>query len=160
MAIMDLFNRTPTPNIAQRESPFLSVIPTTITVWHSQGSIYIYIYYIYNAFFKFTKIQKWFICFTINLQILFFFSIKDLLQCFFLENVLLDIAIDERVFMTWRKHSDEVPNIFIDNTNKLSEGVCNAAFRLRRRFTRTSYVQRDVLEFAWKNQNEMTRFVF
>ena len=64
------------------------------------------------------------------------------------ENVLQGIAIDERVLMMWKKHSDVVLDVFIDNTNILSEKVGDAALRLRRRFMRTSYVPRDVLESA------------
>ncbi len=52
--------------------------------------------------------------------------------------------------MIWKKHSDGVPNVLIDNTNILSEGVGNAALRLRRRCMRTSYVPRDMLESATK----------
>ena len=54
------------------------------------------------------------------------------------------IAIDERVLMMWKKHSDGVPNVLIDNTHILSEGDGNATLHLRRRFMRTSYVPRDV----------------
>jgi len=50
--------------------------------------------------------------------------------------------------MMWRKHSDGVPNVLIDNTNILSEGAGNAALRLRRRFMRTCYVPQDVPESA------------
>ncbi len=50
--------------------------------------------------------------------------------------------------MMWRNHSDGVLDILIDNTNILSEGACNAALRLRRRFMRTGYVPRDVPQFA------------
>ena len=70
--------------------------------------------------------------------------------CVFLENLLQGIVIDERVLMIWRKHSDGVPNVLIDNSNILSEGVGNAALRLRRRFMRTGYVPRDVPESATK----------
>ncbi len=66
----------------------------------------------------------------------------------FLKYVLLGIAIDERVLMMWRNLSDGVPNVLIDNTNILFEGVGNVALRLRRRFKRTGYVPRDVLESA------------
>jgi hypothetical protein len=48
----------------------------------------------------------------------------------FFENELQGIAIDERVLMMWRKHSDGVPNVIIDNTNILSEGPGNGALRL------------------------------
>ena len=50
--------------------------------------------------------------------------------------------------MMWRKHFDGVPDALIDNTNILSEEAGNAALRLRRRFMRTSYVPRNVPEFA------------
>jgi hypothetical protein len=73
----------------------------------------------------------------------------------FLEYVLQRIAIDERVLMMWRKHSDGVPNAFIDNTNILFEGVGNAALRLRRRFMRTCYVPRDMPEFATNASSEL-----
>ncbi len=58
------------------------------------------------------------------------------------------IAIDERVLMMWRNHSDGVLDILIDNTSILFEGVGDAALRLRRRFMRTGYVPRDVPESA------------
>ena len=48
--------------------------------------------------------------------------------------------------MMWRKHSDGIPNVLIDNTNILPEGAGNAALRLRRRFMRIGYVPRGVLE--------------
>ncbi len=63
-------------------------------------------------------------------------------------SVLQGIAIDERVLMMWRNHSDGVPEILIDNTSILSKGAGDAALRLRRRFIRTGYVPRDVPEFA------------
>jgi hypothetical protein len=109
------------------------------------------------SFFKFSKIQNWYICFTFNLQINFFlfFSINDLLQCVFLENVLQGIAINERVLMMWRKYSDGVPNVLIDNTNILSEGAGIAVLRLRRRFMRTSYVPQDVQESATNASSEL-----
>ena len=44
----------------------------------------------------------------------------------FLEYILQGIAIDERVLMMWRKHSDGVPNVLIDITNILSKGAGNA----------------------------------
>ena len=69
-------------------------------------------------------------------------------MCVFLENVLQGIAIDERVLMVWWKHSDGVPNVFIENTSILSEGVGNAALRLRRHFMRTCYGPQDVPESA------------
>ena len=59
-------------------------------------------------------------------------------MCVFLQNVLRGIAIDERVLMMWRKYSDGVPNVLIDNTDILSKGAGNATLRLRRRFMRTS----------------------
>ena len=73
----------------------------------------------------------------------------------FHENVLQGIAIDERVLIMWRKHSDGVPNVLIDNTNILCEGAGNAVLRLRRRFVRTSYVPRDVPEFATNASSEL-----
>ena len=48
--------------------------------------------------------------------------------------------------MMWKKHSDGVPNVLIDNTNILSKKAGNTALRLRRRFMRTGYVPRDVRE--------------
>ena len=60
--------------------------------------------------------------------------------------MFIEYAIDERVLMMWKKHSDGVPNVFIDNTNILSENVGDAPLRLWRRFMRTSYVPRDVPE--------------
>ena len=57
------------------------------------------------------------------------------------------IAIDGRVLIMWKKHSDGVPDVLIDSTNILSEETGNAALRLRRRFMRTGYtVPRDVPE--------------
>ena len=50
--------------------------------------------------------------------------------------------------MLWKKHSDGVPGVLIDNTNILFEGVGNVALRLRRVFMRTSYVPRDVSEYG------------
>ena len=67
-------------------------------------------------------------------------------MCVFLENVLQGIAIDECVFMMWKKHFDGVPDVLIDNTHVLYEETGNAALRLRRRFMRTGYVLRDVPE--------------
>jgi hypothetical protein len=76
---------------------------------------------------------------------------NDLFQCLFFEYVLQGIVIDERVLMMWKKHSNGVPNVLSDNTNiLLYEGVGNVAMRLRRRFTRTCYVPRDVPESATK----------
>jgi hypothetical protein len=66
----------------------------------------------------------------------------------FLEYVWQGIAIDERVLMMWRKRSEGVPNVLIDNTNILFEEAGNAALRLRRRFMRTSYMPRDVPKSA------------
>ncbi len=60
------------------------------------------------------------------------------------------IAIDERVLMMWKKHSDGVPDVLIDNTNILSKGAGSAALRLRRRYMREGYVPRDVPESATK----------
>jgi hypothetical protein len=68
----------------------------------------------------------------------------------FLEYVFKGIVVDERVLMMWKKHSDGVPNVLIDNANILSKGVGNASLRLRRRFMHTGYVPRDVLESATK----------
>jgi hypothetical protein len=68
----------------------------------------------------------------------------------FLEYILQGIAIDDRVLMMWKKHSDGVRNVLIDNTNILSEEAGNATLRLRRRFTRTGYVPRDVPKSASK----------
>ena len=68
----------------------------------------------------------------------------------FFENVLQGIAINELVFMMWKKHSDGVLDVLIDNTNILYEKVGDAALRLRRRFMRTRYVPRDVPESATK----------
>jgi len=48
----------------------------------------------------------------------------------------------------WRKHFDGVPDALIDNTIVFSEEASNAALRLRRHFTRTGYVPRDVSESA------------
>ena len=73
----------------------------------------------------------------------------------FLENILQGIAIDERVLMLYRKHSDGVPNVLIDNTNILFEGACNSALRLRCRFMRTCYVPRDVPESATNASSEL-----
>ena len=64
----------------------------------------------------------------------------------FLENVLQGIAIDERVLMMWKKYSDGVLDVLIDNTNILSEKAGDAALRLRRRFMPTGYVPRDMPE--------------
>ena len=76
-----------------------------------------------------------------------FFFINDIFQCLFLVYVLHRIGIDERVLMMWKKHSDGVPAVLIDNTNILSEKVGDAALRLQRRFMRTCYyVPRDVPE--------------
>jgi hypothetical protein len=59
------------------------------------------------------------------------------------------IAIDERVIMMWRIHTEGVPNAPIDNTNMLSEGSSDiASSRFRRRFMRTCCVPRDVPESA------------
>jgi hypothetical protein len=44
--------------------------------------------------------------------------------------MFIEYAIDERVLMMWKKHSDGVPNVFIDNTNILSENVGDAPLRL------------------------------
>ncbi len=52
--------------------------------------------------------------------------------------------------MMWKKHSDGVPNVLIDNTNILSEEASNVALRFRRRFMRTCYVPRDVPDSATK----------
>ena len=75
---------------------------------------------------------------------IFFFKKSEIMPyfnvCVCLENVLQDIAIGERVLVMWRKHLDGVPNVLIDNTNILSEGVGNATLRLRRRFMRTGYM--------------------
>ena len=54
----------------------------------------------------------------------------NLFQCFFLLYVLQGIAIDECVLMFWKKHSDGVLDVLIDNTNILSEKVGDAALRL------------------------------
>ena len=86
---------------------------------------------------------------TSNLEI-FKILIIDLFLCLFINYVLQGIDIDERVLMMWKKHSDGVPNVLIDNTNILSEGVGTAALRIRRLFMRTGYVPRDVPEFATK----------
>jgi hypothetical protein len=59
---------------------------------------------------------------------------------------LQGIAIDERVLTMWKKHSDGVPDVLIDNTNILCEKVGDAALHLRRRCMRTGYVPRDVPE--------------
>jgi hypothetical protein len=64
----------------------------------------------------------------------------------FLVYVLQGFAIDGRVLMMWKKHSDGVPDVLIDNTNMLSEKDGYATLRLRRRFMRTGYVPRDVPE--------------
>jgi hypothetical protein len=69
-------------------------------------------------------------------------------MCAFLQYVLQGIAIDERVLMMWKIHSDGVPDVLIDNTNVLFEEAGNAALRLRRRYMRTGYVPRDVPESA------------
>jgi len=50
--------------------------------------------------------------------------------------------------MIWRNHSEGVPNSLIDNIKILFEGDGDAGLRLRRRFMRTCYVPRDVLEYA------------
>jgi hypothetical protein len=68
---------------------------------------------------------------------------------------LQGIAIDERVLMMWKKNSDGVSDALIDNTCILTKGAGNAALRLRRRFMRTSYVQRDVLEFKTNASSEL-----
>ena len=62
----------------------------------------------------------------------------------FLVYVLQGIAIDERVFMMWKKHSDGVRDVLIHNTNILSEKVGDAALRLRRRFMSICYVPKDL----------------
>ena len=81
-------------------------------------------------FSNFQTVRILFICFAVKLRIqIFLFSINDLLQCVFLEYVLQGIAIDERVLMMWRKHSDGVPNVLIDNTNILFEGDGNATMK-------------------------------
>ena len=67
-------------------------------------------------------------------------------MCSLLENVLQGIAIDERVLMMWKKLSDGVPNVLIDNTNLVFEEAGNVALRLRRRFMHTGYVPRHVSE--------------
>ena len=69
------------------------------------------------------------------------------------------IAIDEGILMIWRKHSDGVSNVLIDNTSILSEGDGNAALRLRRRFMRTSYVPRDVPESATNASSELNESI-
>ncbi len=74
---------------------------------------------------------------------------------FFFKYVLLGIAIDERVLMMWRKHSDGVHDVLIDNTNILSEEAGNAALRLLRRFMRTGYVPRDVPDSASNVSSEL-----
>jgi hypothetical protein len=73
-------------------------------------------------------------------------SINELFQCSFFVYVLQGIAIDERFLLMWKKHSDGVLDVLINNTNILSRGVGNEALRLRRRFMRTGYVPRDVPE--------------
>jgi len=50
--------------------------------------------------------------------------------------------------MMWRKHSDGVLDVLIENTNILFEGTGNATSRIRRRLMRTGYVPRDMPEFA------------
>jgi hypothetical protein len=62
------------------------------------------------------------------------FSINGVFQFFLLEYVLQRIVIDERVLMIWRKYSDRVLGVLIENTNMLYEGDGNAILRLRRRF--------------------------
>jgi hypothetical protein len=62
------------------------------------------------------------------------FSINDLFKFLFLVYVLQGIAIDDRVLMTWKKHSDGVRDVLIDNTNILFEKAGDATLRLRRRF--------------------------
>ena len=57
--------------------------------------------------------------------------------------------------MMWRKHSDGIPNVHIDNPNIVCEGADNAALRPRRRFMRTSYVPRDVLESATNTSSKI-----
>jgi hypothetical protein len=79
-------------------------------------------------------------------SVVVFNSINDLFQCLFLVYVLQGIAIDERVLMMWKKHSDGVLDVLIDNTNILYEKVGNEALHLRRRFMRACYVPRDVPE--------------
>ena len=69
-------------------------------------------------------------------------------MCVFLEHVLQGIAIDKHVLMTWKKHSDGVFDVLIDNTTILYEEAGNAALRLRRHFMRTGYVPRDVPKSA------------
>ena len=69
------------------------------------------------------------------------------------------IAIEERVLMMLRKHPDGVPNVLIDNKGILSEGVGNGALRLPRRFMHTSYVPRDVLEFATNASSELNESI-
>ena len=73
----------------------------------------------------------------------------------FLEYIWQGIAIDERVLRMWRKHSDAVPNVLIDNISIFSEEVGNATLRIRRRFTRTCYVPRDVPESGTNASSEL-----
>ena len=89
------------------------------------------------------------------------FSNIDLFQFYFFEYKLQGIAIDERVLMMWKKYTDGVPDVIIDNKNILFEGVGNAALRLRRRFMRTGYVPRmcENLQQIY-HQNLKIRFVF
>jgi hypothetical protein len=65
------------------------------------------------------------------------------------------MAIDQRVLMMWKKHSDGVHDVLIDNTNILSEKAGDAALRLRRRFMRTCYVPRDVPEYETNVSSEL-----
>ena len=90
--------------------------------------------------------KNWQICEFPNAYIFFLILFFLGLYCFYL--FLQGIAIDERVLMMSRNHSEGVPNSVIDNINMLSKGVGDAALRLRRRFMRTRYVPRDVPESA------------
>jgi len=55
----------------------------------------------------------------------------------------------------WKKHSDLVLDVLIDNTNILSKGASNVALRLRRRFMRTCYGPWDVPESATNASSEL-----
>jgi len=67
----------------------------------------------------------------------FFFQLMTYFNVRILYMYCKGVAIDERVLMMWKKHSDGVSDVLIDNTSILSEGTSNAALRLRRQFMRT-----------------------
>ena len=91
----------------------------------------------------------------------FLFSIIVLFLFYIIEFILYGIAIDERVWMMWKRHSYGVPNGLSDNTNILCEWASDATLRLRYRFMRKCNMPRDVPEFAINaSSKKKIQFVF